>query len=102
MRQQWTRSGWDRENAILQGLLADGCPLPRAEELAAQYARPMTPDVALGILLIRIFKWCIVLPLVLLMLFAIPVVYRNHQWNQCMEKHQSEGPVTLTICGPQP
>jgi len=68
---QFTYSGQARENAILQGLLAQGWPLDEAQRLAAEQAGPSQGDIAVGRVLLWLGGGCIAFILVLWVLTLI-------------------------------
>lgn len=74
---QYTRSGWERENAILQGLLAQGVPLAEAKRIAAQQAEPAPADVAAGGCLVWIFGLCFALFILWGLLGIILTMHEN-------------------------
>jgi hypothetical protein len=99
---QWTRSGQQRENALLQGYLAQGMPVEQASYLAAQQAGPSDEDVAMGRILMWFFKASIVFAVVVGVL-GFWLMHKQHAYDNCVQAHRLDDyATTLAACGKDP
>jgi hypothetical protein len=97
---QWARSGQARENAMLQGYLAQGYSYDDAMQIIGAQDLSAHVDYNMGRILIWIAKAAVIF-IVFVMALGFYLMHKQHVYDKCFFSH-TQAEVNEGVCGKDP